>query len=172
MWLKCCGSLMSPGSAELVPGGRGGRRQRLAIGRGKQSGLPWDRAWAHCSQLCRALGVRWRLTPSHSWSAPHPRPAVSAQGRTSQGQFLRLAGHLRAKPSGLLPDRPSGRSPRGQRDTPRRGIILTVATVAIGLLPEVRTFTDLDRRPSTRQTLPAIAAERELRSFAVACGHA
>ena len=34
------------------------------------------------------------------------------------------------------------------------GVILTVAMVAVGLLPEVRTFTDLDREPSTLQAPP------------------
>jgi hypothetical protein len=29
--------------------------------------------------------------------------------------------------------------------------ILTVTVVAVGMLPEVRTFTDLDRKPSARQ---------------------
>jgi hypothetical protein len=43
------------------------------------------------------------------------------------------------------------------------GVILTVAMVAVGLVPEVRTFTDLDREPSTRQAPPVRAAERELR---------
>jgi hypothetical protein len=32
--------------------------------------------------------------------------------------------------------------------------ILTVTMVAVGVLPEVRTFTDLDREPSTRQARP------------------
>jgi hypothetical protein len=32
--------------------------------------------------------------------------------------------------------------------------ILSVVTVAVGLLPEIRTFTDLDRQPATaRQTV-------------------
>jgi len=34
------------------------------------------------------------------------------------------------------------------------GVILTVAMVAVGLVPEVRTFTDLDREPSTLQAPP------------------
>ena len=34
------------------------------------------------------------------------------------------------------------------------GVILTVAIVAVGLVPEVRTFTDLGHQPSTRQAPP------------------
>jgi MFS family permease len=34
------------------------------------------------------------------------------------------------------------------------GVILTIAVVAVGLVPEIRTFTDLDHAPSTRHSSP------------------